>query len=302
MSTPDTPPDPPEEAAADGRTKAVRKLGDALAEARQMLPLLADPRLNAVRAERLRVSVTRWLWFFLACGLGYTTAGVHDFLARGYTLADPMWWAAWLVEPAFAGILVTLLRWEAEMLARGLDVTASAVRRLKRLLLFSTLVMNVVPTLPVFDGVTFNLGSFFVHLVIPLIVFYLAEVMPVVQQMCTAAKTATTMTDTTNPTPEPAPLPAPEVPATAPALAPTTPSAPPAAPTPAPAHAPAPAPAPGRVRLPDDLAAKVAASITTAREQGRTPTVADVQAVVRLSDALAARVLADHTTNGHTVA
>ena len=42
------------------------------------------------------------------------------------------------------------------LIARGLEVTATAVRHLKRLLLFSTLVMNVVPTLPILPGGTFK--------------------------------------------------------------------------------------------------------------------------------------------------
>lgn len=302
MSTPDTTTDTiPENESATGRTKAVRKLGAALAEARELFPLMADPLLNVVRTERLRLSVTRCLWFFLTCGLGYTTVGVHDFLAHGHNPDTPMWWAAWLVEPAFAGILVTLLRWEAEMLARGLKVTAAAVRRLKRLLLFATLVMNVVPTLPFVPGVKFNAGNMFVHLVIPLIVFYLAEVMPVVQQMCTTAKTLATVAEMPQPAATPAPSNPPTPAAPEPTTATTRPEQPPA-PAPAPVRASVPAAVPGRVRLPDGLAAKVANAITAARSEGRTPTVADVQAVVRLPDGVAARVLADHTTNGHAVA
>lgn len=296
MSTPDT----------TGRSRTVRKLDTALAEARQLAPLMADPLLNAVRVERLRASVTRCLWFFLCCGLGYTTTGVHDFLATGYTPAAPAWWAAWLVEPAFAGILVTLLRWEAEMLARGLEVNASAVRRLKRLLLVATTVMNVVPTIHPPEGHGINAGNVFVHLVIPLIVFFLAEVMPVVQQTCTTAKTRA-MTLPTDPTPadatpvdaasldqdqaddKPAPEPAPP--------APVEPSGPQ---SPTPAQAPV-LPA-ARVKLPPAILDRLSTALADAREQGRAPGVGDVQRVVQVSDALAARILADLTpTNGHAL-
>ncbi|MGW5054732.1 hypothetical protein [Actinokineospora sp. NPDC004072] len=290
MSTPDTPP------REDGRTRRVRRLVDELAEARELHALTADPHLTAVRAERFRLSITRGLWFFLACGLGFTTTGVHAFLAGDREPDDPLWWGAWLVEPALAGILITVLRWEAEVLARGLEITARSVGALKWVLLGATLFMNVYPTLAPPPGGSVSVGSVFVHLVIPVIVFLIAQVVPVVQQTCARLRD----------TPPPAPTPAVTEPAaqahdTAPpaTTAPTEPPTP-AAPTPPPVLAPA--PAPGRVRLPDDLAAKVAASITYARAQGRTPSVADVQSVVRLSDALAARVLADHITNGHPVA
>ncbi|GAB3901524.1 hypothetical protein ACFQ1S_09670 [Kibdelosporangium lantanae] len=262
-----------------GATKAVRKLGDELAEARQLHRLLVDPLLNTVRAERLRVSVTRSLWFFLACGLGFTTAGVQAFLADGYTTADPQWWAAWLVEPAFAGILITLLRWEAEMLARRLEVTAAVVRKLKRLLLFSTLVMNVIPTVRPPDGHSFNLGNLFVHIVIPLIVFFLAEVMPVVQEMCTRAKDTATVpaapdVDLDQQTDEP---PADIV---RPAVAPVVPS----------------------VKLPPTVMTQVRTTLDSVRSEGRTPNVADIAKVVALPDNLARQLLADLTpVNGHTV-
>ena len=48
--------------------------------------------------------------------------------------ADPVWWGAWLVEPALAGILITLLVFEAEILSRGLAVNHQSVGRLKRVL------------------------------------------------------------------------------------------------------------------------------------------------------------------------
>ncbi|MBY8853665.1 hypothetical protein K7G98_37715, partial [Saccharothrix sp. MB29] len=104
--------------------------------------LSADPLLSAVTAERFRVSVTRTMWFFLAIGLGFTTTGVHDFLAGGLPLSDPLWWGAWLVEPALAGILINLLRWEAQMIAAGIDVDSRWVTGLKWVLLGATLITN----------------------------------------------------------------------------------------------------------------------------------------------------------------
>jgi hypothetical protein len=170
-----------------GETRAVRKLRARLDESRQLHALTGDPQLNAVRADRFRVSITRSMWFFLAAGLGFTTTGVHEFLAGHLTPADPMWWGAWLVEPALAGILITLLRWEAQMLSQGIPIASEPVSWLKRVLLGATLVTNVWCALAPADGQV-NSGMVFLHVVIPLVVFLIAEVMPVIQQRCTTAR------------------------------------------------------------------------------------------------------------------
>ncbi|MGO1056720.1 hypothetical protein [Crossiella sp. CA198] len=137
--------------------------------------------------DRLRVSLIRSMWLFLVCGLGYTTVGVHDFLAGGLSAADPAWWGAWLVEPCFAGVLITVLRWEAEMLARGVATAYKAVHRLKHLLLASTLIMNVWSALAPATGSP-SAGSVFVHIVIPLVVYLVAEVIPHMQSACVQAR------------------------------------------------------------------------------------------------------------------
>ncbi|WP_156755002.1 hypothetical protein [Actinokineospora pegani] len=267
----------------EGNTAAVRRLGHDLAEARRLAPLMADPLLNAIRVERLRASITRWLWMFLVCGLGYTTPGVQEFLAVGRTMADPTWWAAWLVEPAFGGILVTLLRWEAEMLARGVEITARAATILKRTLLTATLFMNVYPTIHRPEGEPFSLGSMFVHAVIPLIVFFLAEVMPVVQQTCAAAK-------------HPPAAPAPAVDPVVEVGIDDTPAASTEPPAPAPPlieAAPPPSPTTPVPRLPPAVLATIRQRLAAARAEGRAPTTADVTGVVDLPADTAARLLAD---------
>lgn len=168
-------------------TRTVRRLRAQLDEAQDIHQLTSNPLLAAVRADRFRVSVTRSMWCFLTCGLGFTATGVQAFLAGSLGPSDPMWWGAWLVEPAFAGILITLLRWEAQMLAHGLAVDDRPVKWLKRVLLGATLVTNVWSSLRPPDG-QINAGMVFLHLVIPLVVFLLAEVMPVIQQRCNAAR------------------------------------------------------------------------------------------------------------------
>ncbi|AGM09558.1 hypothetical protein [Amycolatopsis keratiniphila] len=169
------------------RSRRVRALADQLDEARDVHRLSTDPMLGAVTADRFRVSITRTMWVFLAIGLGFTTTGVHDFLAGDRPIADPLWWGAWLAEPALAGILVTLLRWEASMLSHGVTVDVKPVRYLKRLLLGATLVANVWAGLAPAHGEV-SKGMVFFHLVIPLVVFLLAEVMPVIQQTCTRVR------------------------------------------------------------------------------------------------------------------
>lgn len=208
-------------------SRRVRTLTDQLAEARDVHRLAADPLLGAVTADRFRTSITRTMWLFLAVGLGFTTTGVHDFLAGHLPITDPLWWGAWLAEPALAGILVTLLRWEAAMLAAGIPVTDKPVKHLKRLLLAATLAANVWSGFNPSDGII-STGVVFFHVVIPLVVYLLAEVMPIIQQHCTQARdkalaappaTAPAPPQAVAPQPVPEPAPAPKPSAPAPATA-----------------------------------------------------------------------------------
>lgn len=186
--------------------RPVRKLSKRLEVARQLHALEQDAALDVVDIERLRVSVTRSLWLFLALGSVFTTTGVQDFLAGHLTPTDPVWWGCWGVEPCLVGILITVLRWEAAMIARGIAVDSRAVDWLKRFLLGSTLVMNVVPALwPRQGGI--SAGMLAAHFMVPILVFFLAEVMPIVQARCTQARRAITLPVTT---PERASAPAPK--------------------------------------------------------------------------------------------
>jgi hypothetical protein len=178
-----------------------------------------------VDIERLRVSVTRCLWLFLAVGSVFTTTGVQDFLAGHLSPADPVWWGSWGVEPAFVGVLITILRWEAAMIVRGIPINSRVVDWLKRFLLTCTLVMNVVPALFPSDG-EISRGMLAAHIMVPILVFFLAEVMPIVQTRCTQARRAITLLDPVPPpTPTPAPAPAPVA---APVTVPTGVAEPPA--------------------------------------------------------------------------
>jgi hypothetical protein len=262
--------------------RQVRKLSKRLEVARQVHDLEQDAALDIVDIERLRVSVTRCLWFFLALGSVFTTTGVQNFLAGDLTPADPVWWGCWGVEPCLVGILITVLRWEAAMIAREIDIDSRAVDWLKRFLLCSTLVMNVVPALWPRDGGV-SAGMLAAHLMVPILVFFLAEVMPVVQARCTQARRAITL-----PGPAPTAAPMPPVPATPPTI--------PAAVTTRAVISPNPAPAPSTpvgdgldgLGLPPAMQARVhqlAASLD------RPITPVDVQQATRLPLPLAAKVV-----------
>lgn len=161
-----------------GQTRRVERLGARIAESKRLRPLSLDPDLIAVSMERTRRRTVAGLWFFLALGLSFTTTGVQAFLAGDATAADPVWWAAWTVEPMFAGLLILLLNFEAVILAHGVEPDHRWWTRIKRVLLSATLFMNVVPQL---DPERFALGSLAVHLIIPVVVYGLAEVIPVIQ-------------------------------------------------------------------------------------------------------------------------
>jgi hypothetical protein len=265
-------------------SRRVRALTHQLDEARDVHRLATDPMLGAVTADRFRQSVTRTMWFFLAVGLGFTTTGVHDFLAGHLAPSDPMWWGAWLAEPALAGILITLLRWEAAMLSHGVDVDHRAVTYLKRVLLLATLVANVWAALaPSHGGV--SKGMVFFHVVIPTVVFLLAEVMPVIQQRCTLVREQALASATVPPPAESIPNPRPALPR----LPSETVAAPQLARS-------------SRLKLPPDLTDRITTMVRQTRAEGREPTTDDIRRTVKVSDTMAAQILADLAVhNGHSL-
>jgi len=264
-------------------TRSVRRLRARLDESHQLHALTTDPLLNAVRADRFRISVTRSMWLFLAIGLGFTTTGVQAFLAGHLTAADPLWWGAWLVEPALAGILITLLRWEAEMLSAGLNVDHDAVKRLKRLLLAATLITNVWSSLFPATG-SVNAGNVFLHVVIPAVVYLIAEVMPVITHRCNQARDNALAT--VAPVPAASPPPVVEVPAASPSPAPVITSPPTVEPT-------ATTTARALSRLPAPMRAAIDAKTQDVRAQGRELTAQDVQDAVKVPADYAARIVRD---------
>ena len=314
---PPRPPRPP---------RPVRKLSRQLDVARQLHDLEQDSAaLDIVEIDRLRVSVTRSLWLFLAVGSVFTTTGVQDFLAGHLAPSDPVWWGCWGVEPCLVGILITMLRWEAAMIAREIKIDSRAVDWLKRFLLGCTLIMNVVPALFPREG-EISTGMLAAHIMVPILVFFLAEVMPVVQARCTQARRAVNLTTPEIPAPESvssapaapvettAPLPAPTVPA--PPVTVPAPAAPAAVVTPdsvgisapvaqvVPVETPVPAPAPVSVELdglgiPTGMQAQIRQLVA---DLDGPVTAADIQRATRLPLSIASRVidrLTPVTVNGY---
>jgi hypothetical protein len=284
---------------AEEEAKKITKLRKKVGEARQVHQIADDPYLKVVELDRFRASITGALWFFLSVGLGYTTVGVHDFIAEGLTIADPMWWGAWAVEPALAGMLITVLRWEAAMLMRGIAIESRWVSFTKWALLGSTLAMNVLSSL---DGSTVEKV---LHVAFPGLVFCLAEVMPVVQDRFAQARAkvlaqiaalnaeAAERHEVRESVPaKPTPVSPPttvasleaELPARPSAPAPVSPGLPPLTTsrpdlTP-PAHLTPP-------KLPAQIAQSIEAKAAALAETGRAITAADVQAVIKLPAAMA---------------
>ena len=274
--------EPTEVKDSDGRTRLVRKRGDRISEARRLGGLIRDPDLQAVEMERNGRRTLAGLWFFLALGLVFTTEGVQRFLAGRSTPTDPLWWAAWTVEPMFAGLLIVLLNFEAVILAHGVSPDHQWWSRLKRVLLTSPLLMNVIPqVLPLLRGrwAEFNAGSAVVHAIIPVIVYGIAEVIPVIQarqrQVILAAYNAADAAA--------APPPAPERESERTVIM---------------------APVEGlTAKLPPDLASAVSEAWERAKTDGREFTTADIRRAARVPEPMAAQILADlQTNNGHAFA
>lgn len=293
-----------------GRTKRVGKLEDRIAESRHLRKLTRDPDLVAVTIEKIRVRTTIGLYSFLALGLGFTTTGVQKFLAAGYTPADPMWWGAWTVEPMLAGLLIVLLNFESTILAYGIDPDSVWLTRMKAILLTATLFMNLAPPLtPLWSGDgEFHLGSAVIHALVPLVIYGLAEVLPVVQaRLHTVVMQAYAQADQQTATEQPAlretvPPEAPEVtaPSAEPEPAATEPGPQPEEPEPA--AQPDPLATVRRApKLPDRMLNAVQQRRRELLAEGREMTTNDIQHVVKVPDSLAEQLLADLTTNGHAL-
>lgn len=278
-----------------GVTKKVIRLGLAKAESEQLQSLINDPAIIAARIEDRRRSITRGMWFFLTLGLAFTTSGVQHFLASGRPMSDPLWWGAWLIEPMAAGILIMLLSFETEILACGIEHASGAVSWLKRILLFATLFMNVWPSVADWKGDLAGFGVLFIHALVPVVVFFVAEVLPVIQRRMREAATAGYRNAAESERKPPTPTPTPAAPVAPVEPAPRADAATEAVPQPA-----TPAVPRSKLRLPASMLATIRATADRVAEEGRALTVQDIQTAVKVPDDLAAQIVAEAVSNnGH---
>jgi len=198
--------DPTEE--AEGHTRRVRRLAHEVAEARQLVALQDTPALvtahstrvlrtirRSAEAEKLvklrqqpafialatvraRRIVTATGLTSLAIALGWSTAGVQSFAAGDAPRFSPQWWFAWGVEPFVSLALLTVVIARALLASRGQSIDATVARRVERVFLGATLVMNTWRHLP-WVAHPFRVDQLVVHMLGPIVAVCVVTVLPV---------------------------------------------------------------------------------------------------------------------------
>lgn len=153
-------------------TKAQRLHAEA-AEAAAVRDALTHPDVVALRVEKLRTVVDRFIWTGMILGLLFTMTNVQQFTAHttGATPGTLGWGAAWLLDPTVSVILLGVLLAERETSRWSLpDRWRSWSQVAKWSLLAATYVMNTWESY-----VAGNLAGIVLHSVPPLAVFVGAE-------------------------------------------------------------------------------------------------------------------------------
>jgi hypothetical protein len=166
----------------DARTRGQQLAAEA-AEAAEVRDALTHPDVVALRVEKLRGRVDRFIWTGMILGLLFTMTNVQQFTAHT-TGAGPGslgWWAAWLLDPTVSVILLGVLLAERETSRWQIPVGPWA-RAAKWSLLAATYVMN---TWESWAGG--NLAGIVLHSVPPLAVFMGAEAVTDCQDKLTEA-------------------------------------------------------------------------------------------------------------------
>ncbi len=193
---------------AGGQTRRVRRLAHEVAEARQLVALQDTPALvtahstrvlrtirRSAEAEKLvklrqqpafialatvraRRIVTTTGLISLAIALGWSTAGVQSFAAGGAPRFSPQWWFAWGVEPFVSLALLTVVIARALLASRGQSIDATVARRVERVFLGATLVMNTWRHLP-WVAHPFRVDQLVVHMLGPIVAVCVVTVLPV---------------------------------------------------------------------------------------------------------------------------
>lgn len=213
---------------ASGRTRRVRRLAGKVAEARHIAalqdsPLLVsahtprvlrtirrgaeavklvqlrqNPAFAALAAVRARRAVTLTGLTALLIALGWSTAGVQSFAAGTAPRFSAAWWFAWAVEPFVSLALLTVVIARAFLAARGRSLTHSTARRVERLFLGMTLLMNTWNHLP---GVArpFVFGQLVIHCLGPLVAVCIVTVLPMLWAAIDQANTPDATDDSPGP-------------------------------------------------------------------------------------------------------
>ncbi len=160
-----------------------QQLAAQAAEAAEVRDALTHPDVVALRVEKLRERVDRFIWTGMILGLLFTMTNVQQFTAHTIDAGPGSlgWWAAWLLDPAVSVILLGVLLAERETSRWQLPV-GSWARAAKWSLLSATYVMNTWES-----WAAGNPAGIVLHSVPPLAVFMAAEAVTDCQTTLTEA-------------------------------------------------------------------------------------------------------------------
>ncbi|GAA3436628.1 hypothetical protein [Kutzneria kofuensis] len=287
-------------------SKWITRLRKKVTEAEQAHGLMLNPYARATSLRAARKSITRCMWLFLGLGIAFNASGVQATLAGNRDMADPQWWAYWLLEPALGGLLITVLRWEAKMHEERKDISGDeyrAARRLKWLLMAFTLTASVLASRQP-GGALWEIdpGQLLVHVLFPVVTYLVAEVMPLMM-----ASFADVIADAEPTDPAPTPAPGPATPVTAASstvVVEPTPQPHPQEQQPTTAQSGTQSPVPAPVldeATPANIRAQVEALHAEIAPTGRAVTVTDLIERLRYPESYARKILIAPVaaTNGH---
>ncbi|MBV9161983.1 MAG: hypothetical protein JO281_10635 [Pseudonocardiales bacterium] len=94
-----------------------QRLAVEAAEAAEVRDALTHPDVVALRVERVRALVDRFIWIGMILGLLFTMTNVQQFTVHTMNsgLGSLGWWAAWLLDPTVSVILLGVLLAEREV-------------------------------------------------------------------------------------------------------------------------------------------------------------------------------------------
>jgi hypothetical protein len=178
-----------------------RSAEELLAEAQQaseLRALISHPDVVALRVEEIRRFIDRMFGVSVILGLLFTMASVQQFAASGAAFLSLKWWTAWLLDPMFSlaliGVLVAEVVTARQQIKLGFWPEAS-----KWFFLISVLTMNVWASV-----VGLIPSQIALHAAPVALVFFVAQVAPVVRDKLTesvirSAEAATRVGETEHP-------------------------------------------------------------------------------------------------------